>query len=453
MKGKNKFYVLTALFLWACSAVVNAQNLTTIGEIKQLKGNTDFTVTFAPNTVQVIALEKNDLGNVGGTYLWDGKDGLFLFNDMLPSWPINDLRVGDYISGTLSGKWEYTYWDVYNADGDVVIGNNAPLVPLKATGQEIVENGAYNKFGLYQITGTFNKNRLQFLSDDGVLYHMEDNFRMSLPEESSHGTLTAMFYQGDIANYLWPVQADGFVADDVPFVPEATLETDVVYNLSDLKKCLTSVKLVLKDGYKIQVLNSLGSAYFLWDGTEGLLLHDGARKIADKVGAGMVMTGGTLFCETRTGFYGVVGHEDLTVEQSTEIMAPIKKSIATVGPADIHGYLKLYGQIEKGEHGHYKLTDGESSVVLADRFEYGTNFENLVGKKGYVQVIYHFVGNRFVVYPEDFFTEDANGLQSVEQEQERLKKQGVYTIDGRRVSHPSSQWRGLLIENGRKVVR
>lgn len=136
-------YILTLLLGASVNVVINAQNFSTIGEIKRLTSNTHFTITFQPNTVQVAMLERNDTGNVGGTYLWDGKDGLFLFNDILPSWPINDLKVGDFVNGTLSGEWEYKYWDVYNADGEITIGTNAPLVPLQATGKDIVENGVY----------------------------------------------------------------------------------------------------------------------------------------------------------------------------------------------------------------------------------------------------------------------------------------------------------------------
>jgi hypothetical protein len=61
---------------------------------------------------------------------------------MAPSWPINDHKVGDYINGTLSGEWEYDYWDIYHADGQISIGATAPLVPLKMAGNDIVENGA-----------------------------------------------------------------------------------------------------------------------------------------------------------------------------------------------------------------------------------------------------------------------------------------------------------------------
>ena len=209
--------LLTLLLGLSMNGVVSAQTFTTIGEIKQLTSNADVTIHFQPNTVQVAALERDASGNVGGTYLWDGKDGLFLFNSMLPSWPINDLKPGDYVNGTLSGLWEYNYWDIYNADGDISIGANAPLVPLKTSGNEIVENGAYNKFGLYEIDGVFNLDRLQFVSDDGVVFSMEDIFGQQLPDASSHGTLQAMFYQGEIANYLWPYQANAFTPDDKPF--------------------------------------------------------------------------------------------------------------------------------------------------------------------------------------------------------------------------------------------
>ena len=303
-KNNTTRCLMTLLLGMGMGGVVSAQTFSSIGEVKQLTSNANVTINFQPNTVQVAAQEKDEYGNVGGTYLWDGKDGLFLFNSMAPSWPINDLKVGDYINGTLSGEWEYDYWDIYNADGEISIGANAPLVPLKMAGNDIVENGAYNKFGLYEIEGVFNLDRLQFTSDDGVVFSLEDNFHQLLPEASSHGTLRAMFYQGEIANYLWPYQANAFAPDDKPFTSQPTISSDMVYSIADLKKCLTSTRLEIKDGYQIQVVNVLGSAYFLWDGEQGLLFHDASNKLAHKIHEGTMITSGTLLCDTRAGFWG-----------------------------------------------------------------------------------------------------------------------------------------------------
>lgn len=175
-KNNTTRCLMTLLLGMGMGGVVSAQTFSSIGEVKQLTSNANVTINFQPNTVQVAAQEKDEYGNVGGTYLWDGKDGLFLFNSMAPSWPINDLKVGDYINGTLSGEWEYDYWDIYNADGQISIGANAPLVPLKMAGNDIVENGAYNKFGLYEIEGVFNLDRLQFTSDDGGCVQLGGQF-------------------------------------------------------------------------------------------------------------------------------------------------------------------------------------------------------------------------------------------------------------------------------------
>ena len=97
-KTNTPRFLLTFLLGLSMNSLVSAQTFSTIGEIKQLTSNADITINFHPNTVQVAALEKDASGNVGGTYLWDGKDGLFLFNSTLPSWPINDLKVGDYVN-------------------------------------------------------------------------------------------------------------------------------------------------------------------------------------------------------------------------------------------------------------------------------------------------------------------------------------------------------------------
>ena len=372
---------------------------------------------------------------------------------MAPSWPINDLKVGDYINGTLSGEWEYDYWDIYNADGQISIGANAPLVPLKMAGNDIVENGAYNKFGLYEIEGVFNLDRLQFTSDDGVVFSLEDNFHQLLPEASSHGTLRAMFYQGEIANYLWPYQANAFAPDDKPVTSQPTISSDMVYSIAELKKCLTSTRLEIKDGYQIQVVNVLGSAYFLWDGEQGLLFHDASNKLADKIHVGTMITSGTLLCDTRTGFWGCLGSEDLVVEDNQEYLAPVDIKLKDLSPADLFGYFRVFGQIEKGKYGNYVLRDGDRHIALADLFNYGFDLATLIGKQGYVNAVYHVVGNRLIPHPKNFFEEVTDGVASIRLSKEEASAGKIFTIDGKRIADMSSAPKGILIKNGKKIIK
>ena len=452
-KNNTQRSLLTLLLAMGMGGVVSAQTFSSIGEGKQLTSNASVTINFQPNTVQVAALEKDELGNVGGTYLWDGKDGLFLFNSMVPSWPINDLKVGDYINGTLSGEWEYNFWDIYNADGEISIGANAPLVPLKMAGNDIVENGAYNKFGLYEIEGVFNLDRLQFTSDDGVVFSLEDNFHQQLPEASSHGTLRAMFYQGEIANYLWPYQANAFEPDDKPFTSQPTISSDMVYSIADLKNCLTSTRLEIKDGYQIQVVNVLGSAYFLWDGEQGLLFHDASNKLADKIHVGTMITSGTLLCDTRAGFWGCLGSEDLVVKDNQEYLAPVDIKLKDLSSADLFGYFRVFGQIEKGKYGNYVLRDGDRHIALADLFNYGIDLEKLVGKQGYVNAVYHVVGNRLIPHPANFFEEVTDGVASTRLSKQEASAGKIFTIDGKRIADMSSAPKGILIKNGKKIIK
>lgn len=452
-KNNTTRCLMTLLLGMGMGGVVSAQTFSSIGEVKQLTSNANVTINFQPNTVQVAAQEKDEYGNVGGTYLWDGKDGLFLFNSMAPSWPINDLKVGDYINGTLSGEWEYDYWDIYNADGEISIGANAPLVPLKMAGNDIVENGAYNKFGLYEIEGVFNLDRLQFTSDDGVVFSLEDNFHQQLPEASSHGTLRAMFYQGEIANYLWPYQANAFAPDDKPFTSQPTISSDMVYSIAELKKCLTSTRLEIKDGYQIQVVNVLGSAYFLWDGEQGLLFHDASNKLADKIHVGTMITSGTLLCDTRAGFWGCLGSEDLVVEDNQEYLKPVDIKLKDLSPADLFGYFRVFGQIEKGKYGNYVLRDGDRHIALADLFNYGIDLEKLVGKQGYVNAVYHVVGNRLIPHPANFFEEVTDGVASTRLSKQEASAGKIFTIDGKRIADMSSAPKGILIKNGKKIIK
>lgn len=452
-KNNTTRCLMTLLLSMGMGGVVSAQTFSSIGEVKQLTSDANVTINFQPNTVQVAAQEKDEYGNVGGTYLWDGKDGLFLFNSMTPSWPINDLKVGDYINGTLSGEWEYDYWDIYNADGEISIGANAPLVPLKMAGNDIVENGAYNKFGLYEIEGVFNLDRLQFTSDDGVVFSLEDNFHQQLPEASSHGTLRAMFYQGEIANYLWPYQANAFAPDDKPFTSQPTISSDMVYSIADLKKCLTSTRLEIKDGYQIQVVNVLGSAYFLWDGEQGLLFHDASNKLADKIHVGTMITSGTLLCDTRAGFWGCLGSEDLVVKDNQEYLAPVDIKLKDLSSADLFGYFRVFGQIEKGKYGNYVLRDGDRHIALADLFNYGIDLEKLVGKQGYVNAVYHVVGNRLIPHPKNFFEEVTDGVASTRLSKQEASAGKIFTIDGKRIADMSSAPKGIFIKNGKKIIK
>ena len=94
MKHSLKTLCMTLVAAILLPAAVMAQKVKSIGDIKLLENNADFVVTFEPNTVQVAALERDDNGNVGGLYLWDGKDGVFIFYGATPSWDINSLKVG-----------------------------------------------------------------------------------------------------------------------------------------------------------------------------------------------------------------------------------------------------------------------------------------------------------------------------------------------------------------------
>ena len=85
MMSKNNIQrcLLTLLLAMGMGGVVSAQTFSSIGEVKQLTSNASVTINFQPNTVQVAALEKDDLGIVGGSYLWDGEDGVIMFFYML----------------------------------------------------------------------------------------------------------------------------------------------------------------------------------------------------------------------------------------------------------------------------------------------------------------------------------------------------------------------------------
>ena len=347
--------------------------------------------------------------------------------------------------------WANLY--LYNADGNLSIGANAPLVPLQTTGNEIVENGAYNKFGLYEIDGVFNLDRLQFVSDDGVVFSMEDIFGQQLPAASSHGTLQAMCYQGEIANYLWPYQANAFTPDDKPFTMEPTLSSDVVYDIKDLKRCLTGTKLEIKDGYSIQVINTLGNAYFLWDGEQGLWLHDASRKIAGRVHAGSTITSGTLCCDTQAGLWGCTGSEGLTVADNQTDLAPADKELKDLSPADLFAYIRVFGKIEQGEYGNYVLRHGDRHIALADRFNYGFDLAKLVGKQGYVNAVYHVVGNCLILHPAICFEEVTDVVAATRLSIPEHPARKSYTIDGKRISDIPSTSKDIFIENGKKVIK
>lgn len=455
MKHVLKFCLLAMALLAAWPACAQSKTLKSIREIKQLKQDATFTVEFAPGTVQVAALERNEYGVVGGVYLWDGTDGLFLYYGGEPSWPVGSLKVGDYISGTMTGKWEYEYWDVYNLDGNVTIGSNAPVKAMANSGRDVVANGSFNKFGFYQMQGTFYPSNQRFVSDDGVSYIVEDYFRLSAsaPSAATHCTLSAMFYQGDIANYLWPVAQNCFVTDATAFTPETVITDSEVYSLADLKKCRTKANLVFSNGYKAQVINILSNAYFLWDGKDGLLVFDASQVISAAVAPGKMITGGTLKCDTQNGLYGLVGQDNIKIEDATATIQALDKAVSAVTPADINGFYRLYGRVVNDSYGNYALTDGTDSVLLADKFAYGADFLSVLGQWGHVSAVYHAVGNRFLVHPKAFFSPGATGVTSPHSLAGEKRDGRVYGIDGRCYGHDMPQGHGVFVKDGKKIVR
>lgn len=453
MKHSLKTLCMTLVAAILLPAAVMAQKVKSIGDIKLLENNADFVVTFEPNTVQVAALERDDNGNVGGVYLWDGKDGLFLFYGATPSWDINALKVGDYVSGTFTGTWEKNYWDVLNLDGDAVIDGNGPLNYLKTDGKEMLRNGNFNKFGLYELTGTFYNTTLTFVTDDGMLYAIEDNYALGLgAPETSHGTLRALFYQGGIANYMWPCEEVFFSPDDEAFTPEDIISDETVGSIADLKRRRLATDLVFENGYKAQIMAIYNNAYFLWDGKDGILLYDAGNKISSLVAEGSTITGGTLHCDTNLGNYGVTGSQDLVVDDYQDNMSPVDRTIASLSPADFFGYLRLAGEITTDEYGNYVISDGTHSVVLEDRLNCGAGLSGKTGKKGTVNVLYHPAGNRLFPYGRDFFNEGATGIGSVSV-QPAQDRRGVWTIGGTYLGEKPCLGRGIYIHDGKKTVR
>ena len=195
------------------------------------------------------------------------------------------------------------------------------------------------------------------------------------------------------------------------------------------------------------------NAYFLWDGEHGLWYHDASRKIADKVHVGSMITSGTLLCDTQAGFWGCIGSEDLTVDDNQTDLAPADKKLKDISPADLFGYIRVFGQIEKGKYGNYVLRDGDRHIALEDLFNYGIDLEKLIGKQGYVNAVYHVVGNRLILHPANCFEEVTDVVAIPRPSIPENPARKIYTIDGKRISGISSTSKGIFIENGKKVIR
>ena len=215
MKKTTKRLLLSAATLLFAAGTLAQEVLTSIAEIKNLKGNQYFTVSFAPNTVQVLCVQVN--GSVSATYLWDGKDGLFLYNSYTPQWPVADLKMGDYVWGTLDGLWEYDLLDVYNADGMLTVGENKPIVPIDITGEELTETEYEKINGYYRLSGDYDAQYGTFTADDGTFFLLsEENISLAdIPKENGHGFISAMYWKGNTNYWLSPLEQN-FIDYDEP---------------------------------------------------------------------------------------------------------------------------------------------------------------------------------------------------------------------------------------------
>ena len=166
-----------------------------------------------------------------------------------------------------------------------------------------------------------------------------------------------------------------------------------------------------------------------------------------------MITSGTLLCDTRAGFWGCLGSEDLVVEDNQEYLAPVDIKLKDLSSADLFGYFRVFGQIEKGKYGNYVLRDGDRHIALADLFNYGIDLEKLVGKQGYVNAVYHVVGNRLIPHPANFFEEVTDGVASTRLSKQEASAGKIFTIDGKRIADMSSAPKGILIKNGKKIIK
>lgn len=442
--------MLVLLMLGSANAFAD-DVLKSLAEVKQFTEDTQFTLEIAENTVQVAAIEHYDDGSVATLYLWDGTDGLYLFYGSQPSWDISSVKVGDYISGTLSGLWEYDYWDVYDADGSITIGQNAPVQAQPTKGRNIMLRSKMNRYGVFQLNGTYKQDVLQFVSGDGVVFNVEDQFHCGLPAESGNGTLTAMFYIGDVANYLWPLAADAMESDGTPYTADDTIAAAEVYNLKDLKRCRQATNLVLREGYAVQLMGRDPKGVYLWDGTTGIRLIDGLRVLAGTA-AGTRLDAGTLSIETEKGMFGVVAAEEVTTTEDAPWIAPREIKIADIGADDAGAYLKMQGTIEQDAEGNYLLRDGSDFVILSTDFVHNVNLQDYVGKTGSVSAVYDPVGFRFMVLPEDFFSEQTDAIDSPSvSAQTAASPAPVYNLQGMLVRDTNAK--GIYIKGEKKILR
>ena len=113
----------------------------------------------------------------------------------------------------------------------------------------------------------------------------------------------------------------------------------------------------------------------------------------------------------------------------------------------------MFGQIERGKYGNYVLRDGDRHIALADLFGYGIDFEEYIGKQGYVNAVYHVVGNRLIPHPANFFEEVTDGVASTRLLKQEASAGKTFTIDGRKIADMSSAPKGIVIKNGKKIIK
>lgn len=168
-----------------------------------------------------------------------------------------------------------------------------------------------------------------------------------------------------------------------------------VYSLSELKNANTTSDLVIKDGYKVQILVNNGYDIYLWDGSSGICLLDGAYNALNKP-AGTMITSGTIKCYASaypSGAFERSTITDITTTAPEDFIPPMVYEAWEVDQDKVFDYVKVKGVFckETSEWGYtyYCIKDDYNTLAVSNSLNIDIDLEEFVGKNGYFTLIYY----------------------------------------------------------------
>ena len=420
----NKYSPLTANFFEAEGE--GPGDAKTFRELLTTTGNYDYATITMPENAQVLQVI-----NTNSLIVWDGETGLLFY-----SGPGNATYISNYdyesdgyiegytgyaISGAVDAQFEYEYWDFYNPEGTLTLGEKQEVVPKEVTGAQAKNEDKSNLFAYVKMHGKMENQK--FIADDGTEFNVNEVYENGVLDKEGEGTIKALVYAnssyGEFEEFqLYPIEKNAWTADGDEPGPEPGGDAKTFKELLTTTPDKTNVDVVMPEN--AQILRIINNSMYVWNGETGIQIYAGSGghfgyitnfdydSDAFLEGYTGYTVSGTVNAEFESDywdFYDPTG--SLTVGEK----APLTPREMTGAEAisedrlNLYSYAKMHGKLEDGkfisdDNTEFSIDDTYVDAGVANKEGAGT----LVG-----MVSNGWNGNTLCIFENNAWTADQSG--------------------------------------------